>query len=159
MCGTIAHAQPVGTWTEQPIEIPVRGLMGISMADTGTGYAVGDVDVIAMHTGILRKNPGDPTWRTISANAFTPPLTIALTSWAQDVHAVPGTSTAFISWRDDYRSLVYKTTNGGTTWFSVSPLNPILYGTRFALSFIDIREGMIVGEGPGRVHRTLSSRP
>lgn len=129
--------------------------MGISMADTGTGYAVGDVDVILGHTGILRKTPGDPTWRTIAATAFAPALNIALTSWAQDVHAVPGTSIAFISWRDDYRSLVYKTTNGGITWFSVSPLNPILYGTRFAVYFKDVREGMIVGEGPGRAHRTL----
>jgi hypothetical protein len=150
-----ALAQPVGAWMEQPIEVPVRSLMGISMADTGTGYAVGDVDVIAVQTGILLKKPGDPTWRTVPAGAFTPPLTIALTSWAQDVHAIPNTSTAFISWRDDYRSLVYKTTDGGASWFSVSPLNPILYGIRYAINFVNAQEGMIVGEGPGRVHRTI----
>lgn len=149
------HAQPVGTWKEQPIEVPVRGLMGISMADTGTGYAVGDVDVILQQTGILLKKPGDPTWRTVPASAFSPPLTIALSSWAQDVHAVPNTGIAYISWRDDYRSLVYKTVNYGASWFSVSPLNPILYGIRYAITFINDREGMIVGEGPGRVHRTL----
>jgi hypothetical protein len=129
--------------------------MGISMADTGTGYAVGDVDVILQQTGVLVKRPGDPTWRTVPANAFTPPLTIALTSWAQDVHAVPNTGIAFISWRDDYRSLVYKTVDYGASWFSVSPLNPILYGIRYAVTFINDREGLIVGEGPGRVHRTL----
>lgn len=149
------HAQPVGMWKEQPIEVPVRGLMGISMADTGTGYAVGDVDVILQQTGVLVKRPGDPTWRRVPANAFTPPLTIALSSWAQDVHAVPNTGIAFISWRDDYRSLVYKTINYGASWFSVSPLNPILYGIRYAITFINDREGLIVGEGPGRVHRTL----
>ncbi len=148
-------AQPVGQWKEQSIEVPVRSLMGVSMADTGTGYAVGDVDVIAQQTGILVKKPGDPTWRTVPAGVFSPPLTIALTSWAQDVHAIPNTSIAFISWRDDYRSLVYKTIDGGASWFSVSPLNPILYGIRYAINFIDEREGIIVGEGPGRVHRTL----
>lgn len=149
------YAQPVGAWKEQPIEIPVRGLMGISMSDTGTGYAVGDVDVIRQQTGILVKKPGDPTWHPVPANVFSPPITIALSSWAQDVHAVPNSGTAFISWRDDYRSLVYKTADGGATWYSVSPLNPILYGIRYAINFINAREGMIVGEGPGRVHRTL----
>ncbi|MBR9973997.1 MAG: choice-of-anchor D domain-containing protein, partial [Bacteroidetes bacterium] len=149
------YGQPVGFWKEQPIEVPVRSLMGISMADTGLGYAVGDVDVLALHTGILIKRPGDPTWRKVPANVFNPPLTIALSSWAQDVHAIPNTGIAYISWRDDYRSLVYKTTNAGASWFSVSPLNPILYGTRYAVTFINEREGIIVGEGPGRVHRTL----
>ena len=150
------YGQPVGFWKEQPIEVPVRSLMGISMADTGLGYAVGDVDVIAGRTGILLKKPGDPTWRTVPANVFNPPLTIALSSWAQDVHAIPNTAVAYISWRDDYRSLVYKTTNGGASWFSVSPLNPILYGIRYAVTFINQNEGIIVGEGPGRVHRTLN---
>lgn len=150
------YGQPVGFWKEQPIEVPVRSLMGISMADTGLGYAVGDVDVLALHTGILIKRPGDPTWRKVPANVFSPPLTIALSSWAQDVHAIPNTAIAYISWRDDYRSLVYKTTNAGASWFSVSPLNPILYGIRYAVTFINDREGIIVGEGPGRVHRTLN---
>ncbi|MDT8323137.1 MAG: choice-of-anchor D domain-containing protein, partial [Bacteroidota bacterium] len=149
------QAQQLGQWVEQPIAVPVRGLMGISMADTGRGYAVGDVDVLLGQTGILVKHSGDPTWHPVPASAFSPPLNIALSSWAQDVHAVPNTSVAFISWRDDYRSLVYKTIDGGTSWFSVSPLNPILYGTRFGVMFKDVREGMIVGEGPGRVHRTL----
>jgi hypothetical protein len=148
-------AQQLGQWVEQPIAVPVRGLMGISMADTGRGYAVGDVDVLLGQTGVLVKYTGDPTWHPVPASAFTPQLNIALSSWAQDVHAIPNSSVAFISWRDDYRSLVYKTIDGGTSWFSVSPLNPILYGTRFSLTFKDVREGMIVGEGPGRVHRTL----
>ena len=150
-----AHAQNVGRWVEQPTEVPVRGLMGISMADTGLGYATGDVDVIFNRTGVYRKVSGDPMWRPVHPSAFNPPLTIALTSWAQDVYAVPNTSIAFISWRDDYRSLVYKTVNSGQSWFNVSPINPILYGTRFAITFKDNREGMIAGEGPGRVHKTL----
>ncbi len=150
-----ANAQNVGKWVEQQTEVPVRGLMGIAMADTGNGYAVGDVDVIFIRTGVYRKISGDPVWRPVPPSAFSPPLNIALTSWAQDVYAIPNTGTAFISWRDDYRSLVYKTVNYGQSWFNVSPLNPILYGTRYAISFKDNREGMIVGEGPGRAHRTL----
>ena len=148
-------AQPIGRWEEQPIAVDVRGLMGISMADTGYGYAVGDVDVLKGQTGILVKRPGNPTWQPVPPSAFSPPLNIALSSWAQDVHAVPNTGIAYISWRDDYRSLVYKTLDYGFNWFSVSPQNPILYGIRYALTFSDRREGMIVGEGPGRVHQTL----
>jgi hypothetical protein len=151
----LLQGQQLGQWVEQPIAVPVRGLMGISMADTGRGYAVGDVDVLLGQTGILVKNTGDPTWHPVPASAFSPALNISLTSWAQDVYAIPRSSVAFVSWRDDYRSLVYKTVDGGTSWFSVSPLNPILYGTRFAVTFKDVREGMIVGEGPGRVHRTM----
>jgi hypothetical protein len=153
--GTPPRTQNVGKWVEQATEIPVRGLMGIAMADTGNGYAVGDVDVIFGRTGVLRKRAGDPLWRPVPPSAFSPPLNIALTSWAQDVYAIPNSGVAFISWRDDYRSLIYKTVNYGQSWFNVSPLNPILYGTRFAISFRDQREGMIVGEGPGRAHRTL----
>ncbi|MCZ7558226.1 MAG: choice-of-anchor D domain-containing protein [Bacteroidia bacterium] len=153
--GTTPRIQNVGKWVEQETEVPVRGLMGIAMADTGNGYAVGDVDVIFGRTGVLRKRAGDPLWRPIPPSAFSPPLNIALTSWAQDVYAIPNSGVAFISWRDDYRSLIYKTVNYGQSWFNVSPLNPILYGTRFAISFRDNREGMIVGEGPGRAHRTL----
>ncbi|MCB2206331.1 choice-of-anchor D domain-containing protein [bacterium] len=147
-------AQQLGQWVEQPIAVPVRGLMGISMADTGRGYAVGDVNVLLGQTGVLIKHTGDPTWHPVAASAFSPALNISLASWAQDVYAIPNTGVAFISWRDDYRSLVYKTNDGGLSWFSVSPLNPILYGTRYTVVFKDIREGMIVGEGPGRVHRT-----
>ncbi|MBR9979300.1 MAG: choice-of-anchor D domain-containing protein [Bacteroidetes bacterium] len=125
------------------------------MADSGNGYAVGDVDVLRQHTGVLVKRAGDPTWRAVPATAFNPPINIALSSWAQDVHAIPASSIAFISWRDDYRSLVYKTTNNGANWFSVSPLNPILYGIRYTINFASPSEGLIVGEGPGRVHRTV----
>ena len=152
---SILPAQPIGRWEEQPIAVDVRGLMGISMADTGYGYAVGDVDVLKGQTGILVKRPGNPTWQPVPPSAFSPTLNIALTSWAQDVYAIPNTGIAYISWRDDYRSLVYKTLDYGFNWFSVSPQNPILYGTRYALTFSDRREGMIVGEGPGRVHQTL----
>ncbi|MBN1448038.1 MAG: choice-of-anchor D domain-containing protein [Bacteroidetes bacterium] len=155
LLSAVLPAQPVGTWKEQPIAVPVRGLMGISMADTGNGYAVGDVDVLLGQTGVLVKRTGNPTWQPVPQSAFTPALNIALTSWAQDVFAVPNTGIAFVSWRDDYRSLVYKTVDYGSTWFSVSPQNPILYGTRYAVTFKDVREGMIVGEGPGRVHHTL----
>ena len=154
LAAAVLPAQQLGRWVEQPVSVPVRGLMGISMADTGRGYAVGDVDVLLGQTGVLVKHTGDPTWHPVPASAFTPAINISLASWAQDVYAVPNTSIAFISWRDDYRSLVYKTLDAGTSWFSVSPLNPILYGTRFALTFKDLREGMIVGEGPGRVHHT-----
>jgi photosystem II stability/assembly factor-like uncharacterized protein len=150
-----AQSQNIGQWVEQQTEVPARGLMGISMADTGNGYVVGDVDVIFLQTGVFRKRSGDPMWRPVPPSAFSPPLNIALSSWAQDVHAIPNTGIAYISWRDDYRSLVYKTLNYGQSWFNISPINPILYGTRFAISFMDMREGMIVGEGPGRVHRTV----
>ena len=154
MLASLTALAQKGQWTEQPTEVPVRGLMGISMADTGNGYAVGDVDILLNYSGVLVKRAGDPTWRLVSPSAFNPPINIGLTSWAQDIHAVPNTGTAFISWRDDYRSLVYKTIDFGRSWYSVSPLNPILYGTRYRIRFKDAAEGLIVGEGPGRVHRT-----
>ena len=47
-------------------------LMGIAMADTGNGYAVGDVDVISGFTGVLVKHTGNPTWYPVPASAFTP---------------------------------------------------------------------------------------
>lgn len=128
--------------------------MGIAMSDTGNGYAVGDVDVINDLSGVLVKHTGNPTWYPVPPSAFTPALNIALTSWVQDVYAIPNSGVAFISWRDDYRSLVYKTSDYGSTWIGISPQNPILYGIRYAIAFRDVREGMIVGEGPGRVHRT-----
>ncbi len=128
--------------------------MGIAMADTGNGYAVGDVDVINGRTGVLVKHTGNPTWFPVKPSAFTPALNIDLTSWVQDVYAIPNSGVAFISWRDDYRSLVYKTSDYGSTWVGISPQNPILYGIRYVIAFRDVREGMIVGEGPGRVHRT-----
>lgn len=155
LCALEVSAQPIGRWVEQPVEGNPRSLMGISMADTGRGYAVGDVNVLLGLTGVYVKRAGDPLWRMVPASAFSPPLTIALSSWAQDVHAVPNTGIAYISWRDDYRSLVYKTLNYGNTWFNVSPINPILYGIRYAVTFKDMSEGIIVGEGPGRVHRTV----
>jgi len=124
------------------------------MVDTGRGYAVGDVDILLGLTGVYVKDTGDPSWRPVPPSAFTPPLNIALASWMQDVHAIPGTSIAYLSWRDDYRSLVYKTFDYGKTWFNISPINPILYGIRYAITFRDAQVGMIVGEGPGRVHLT-----
>jgi len=154
LAASMLRAQSIGRWEEQPIAVDVRGLMGISMADTGHGYAVGDVDVLNGQTGVLVKRAGNPTWHPVPPSAFTPALNIALSSWAQDVFAIPNTGIAYVSWRDDYRSLVYKTFDYGYNWFSVSPQNPILYGIRYALTFSDPRHGMIVGEGPGRVHET-----
>ncbi len=120
LTSSIAAAQG-WTWTKQPIAQPVPKLWGVSMFDTSRGLACGESYIYLPITisGMLRKDPGDPTWKLVDPFAsFNPPLTSSIVfQYFSAVCAVPGTSRAFACGNSvGGINTLYRSDDYGQTW-------------------------------------------
>ena len=151
VCSTQLSAQ--GSWIQQPTALPsnpttfvqVGGLWGISMTDTGTGFAAGYASVSNGFSGVLRKQAGNPTWFVLPASSFSG-LAASHSYWS-GVSAVGSNA-----WVCGSNGRLYRTTDNGATWNSAT--NGITStSTLFDVFFKSTTEGMVVGSN-GAIYYT-----
>lgn len=148
--GTIVQSADGGnSWTPRPSNTgPSSGapaLKDVAFVNLANGWAIGDS--LAVDPTVRRTVDGGQSWQTVSI----PPAA------SQPGHGITGVHfvTIDVGWLIGNPGMVFRTTDGGTTWHQQSNGVPRL--DCFGLDFVNVDSGWIVGhDGRGLILHTTN---